>query len=85
MVNTKVILLILTLCVVAAAVAGIAFAQYASAQANGSRGVEGQLPQGCYTGYPQVPQQGYYPNGAAQYGSSYGYGYGGMGMCGRFW
>ncbi|MCL4429931.1 MAG: hypothetical protein M1167_04175 [Chloroflexi bacterium] len=86
MVNTKVVVLLIALSVVIAAIAGIAFTQYASAQANASRGVAGQLPQGGYNGYYQAPQQGYYPNGGAQYGNSYGYGYGmGMGMCGRFW
>ncbi len=85
MVNTKAIILILALSAAVAAIAGIAFAQHASAQANATSGVVGQQPQGGYNGYYQVPQQGYYPYGGSQYGS-YGYGYGmGMGMCGRFW
>ncbi len=86
MVNIKVVVLILALSVVVAAIAGIAFAQFANAQANATRGVVGQLPQGGYSGYYQAPQQGYYPYGNTQYGNQYGYGYGmGMGMCGRFW
>ncbi len=87
MVNAKIVVLLLALLVVVAAIVGIAFAQYANAQANATRGVVGQVPQGGYSGYYQVPQQGYYPYGS-QYGSPYGYGYGmrmGMGMCGRSW
>ncbi len=86
MVNAKIVVLLVALCVVVAAVAGIAFAQFAGAQANATRGVVGQLPQGGYNGYSQVPQQGYYLYGGSQYGNPYGYGYGmGMGMCGRYW
>ncbi len=81
MVNTKVVVLLIAFCVAVAAIAGIAFAQYASAQANATGGI-GQVPQGGYNGYSQVPQQGYYPYGVSQYGNSYGYGMG-MGMCGR--
>ncbi len=83
MVNMKIIVLVLALCVMVAAIAGFAFSQYASAQANATRGAAGQ--QGGYNGY--------YPNGGSQYGNPYGYSnsYGyrsggmGMGMCGRFW
>ncbi len=87
MVNAKAVVLLIALSVVVAAIAGIAFAQYASAQADATRGLAGQLPQGGYNGYSQVPQQGYYLYRGAQYGNSYGYGSGGMGMgmCGRFW
>ncbi len=90
MVSVKVIVLLLTLLVVVAAIVGIAFAPYASAQANATRGVVDQASQTGYNGYYQVPQQGYYPYGGAQYGSPYGYGSGygmrmGMGMCGRSW
>ena len=83
MVNTKVIVLIIALLVVVALIAGIAFSQFVSAQANTARGVVGQNSQGTYGAYP-YPQQGYY--GSGQYGSPYGYSGGmGMGMCGRFW
>ncbi len=83
MVNTKVIISLIALSVVVALIAGIAFSQFAGAQANASRNVIGQTPQGAYGAYPN-PQQGYY--GSGQYGSPYGYGGGmGMGMCGRFW
>ena len=82
MVNSKAVVLLIVASVLVAAIAGIAFAQYASAQANASRGVAYQTPQGSYGGY--YPQQGY-PSGSGQYGSAYGYGGMGMGMCGRFW
>ena len=48
MVNTKVIVLIIALSVVVALIAGIAFSQFASAQANASRNVIGQTSQGTY-------------------------------------
>jgi hypothetical protein len=84
MVNIKVVVLLLATSVLVAVVAGIAFAQYASAQA-GANGNFSQTPQGTFVGYNQYPQQGY-PYGPTQYGSSYGYGRGmGMGMCGRTW
>ena len=67
-----------------ALVAGIAFSQFASAQANANRNNLSQVPQGTFGGYGQYPQQG--PYGSTQYGGPYGYGHGmGMGMCGRFW
>ncbi len=81
MVNTKVAVLLIALSVVVALIAGIAFFQSASAQANANRNGIGQTSQGPYSAYPQ---QGYY--GSGQYGGPYGYGGGmGMGMCGRFW
>jgi hypothetical protein len=83
MINAKVIVLLLAFSVVVALIAGIAFSQFASAQANAARNVIGQTQQGSSGAYP-APQQGYY--GSGQYGSSYGYSGGmGMGMCGRFW
>ena len=82
MVNTKAALLLIATLVLVAAVAGIAFAQYASAQANANGNIS-QTPQGTVSGYYQYPKQRY-PYGSAQYGSPYGYGRGmGMGMCGR--
>ena len=80
MINTKAVVLLLAAAVVVAAVVGIAFAQYAIAQAN-SNGNVNQVPQGTVGGY--YAQQGY-PYGSAQYGSSYGQGRG-MGICGRLW
>ena len=86
MVNIKAMVLLIVVSVLVVAIAGIALAQYASAQANAARGVAGQMPQGGYNGYYQVPQQGYYPYGGAQNGNPYGYRNGmGIGMCGRFW
>jgi hypothetical protein len=84
MVNTKAFVLLIAAAVLVAVVAGIAFAQYASAQANGN-GNFSQTPQGTVSGYYQYPQQGY-PYGSTQYGNPNGYGIGmGMGMCGRTW
>ncbi|MCW3995918.1 MAG: hypothetical protein NWE98_07185 [Candidatus Bathyarchaeota archaeon] len=86
MVNAKAIVLLLAVFVVVMAIAGIAVAQYVSAQTNAAQRVGGQLSQGGYNGYYQIPQQGCYPHGGAQYRGQYGYGYGrGMGMGGRFW
>ena len=82
MVNTKTAVLLIVASVLVASIAGIAVTQYASAQANGNGYAAGQTPQGTSGIYP-VPQQGYYPYGAGQYGNAYGYH--GMGMCGRFW
>ena len=82
MVNTKAVVLLIAASVVVAVVVGIAFAQYANAQASANGNVS-QTPQGTIGGYYQYPQQGY-PYGSAQYSGSYGYGRGmGMGMCGR--
>jgi hypothetical protein len=83
--KTKTIVLLIAASVLVAALAGIAFAQYASAQANGNNSNPSQFPQGTTgTNYPS-PQQGYYPYGApSQNGYPYGYGRG-MGMCARFW
>ena len=84
MVNTKAFVLLIAALVLVAVVAGIVFAQYASAQSN-VNGNLSQTTQGTVGGYYQYPQQGY-AYGAAQYGGSYGYGRGmGMGMCGRTW
>lgn len=81
MVNTKVVVLLIALSVVVALISGIAFSQFASAQANANRNGIGQTSQVPYGSYPQ---QGYY--GSGQYGGHYGYGGGmGMGMCGRSW
>jgi hypothetical protein len=83
MVNTKIIMSVIALSVLVALIAGIAFAQFAGAQANASRNVIGQTSPGTYGAYSN-PQQGYY--GSGQYGNAYGYGGGmGMGMCGHFW
>jgi hypothetical protein len=83
MVNSKIIISVIALSVIVALIAGIAFAQFAGAQANASRSVISQTSQGTYGAYPN-PQQGYY--GSGQYGNTYGYGGRmGMGMCGRFW
>jgi hypothetical protein len=82
MVNTKVVVLVIALLVVVALIAGIAFSQFASAQANAPRNGASQNPQSAYGAYP-YPQQGYYSSG--QFGSPYGNGGGmGMGMCGRW-
>lgn len=84
MVNTKAIVLLIALSVIVALITGIAFSQFASAQANASRNGLSQTPQGTING--AYPQQGYYPYAPGQYGNAYGYGGGmGMGMCGRFW
>lgn len=65
-----------------AAIAAVAFTQFANAQANATRGATGYPAQG---GYGYYGQQGYSSYGGAQYGGSYRYGYGmGMGMCGRY-
>ncbi len=96
----KIILAIITTAVVAAALVGVTVAQLAGAQTQNATAPQlVQLPNGQYAYgvqtsngtlvipcYPygavpsgtQVPQQS-----AAPYVS--GYGYGGMGMCGRFW
>ena len=86
MVNTKVSVLLIIASVLLAVIVGIAFAEYASAQANASQGAVTQYPQAGYNGYYQSPQQGNYPYSGNQYGGSYGNGRGmGMGMCGRYW
>jgi len=79
MVNTKVVILLIVASVLVAAVASIAFAQYANAQSNGNSNIASQTPQGSSnTGY-SYPQQGYYPYGSGQYASFPGYS-SGMGM-----
>jgi hypothetical protein len=83
MVNAKTIIGIIALSVVVALIAGIAFSQFASAQADATRNGQFQTPQGTLD-YGQYPQKG--PYGSAQYGGPYGYGHGrGMGMCGHSW
>jgi len=83
--KTKTIVLLITASVLVAALAGIAFAQYASAQTNGNNSNQSQFPQGTTgTNYPP-PQQRYYPNGSPTL-NGYPQGYGrGMGMCAPFW
>jgi hypothetical protein len=82
MVNTKAVVLLIALSVVVVLIVGIAFFQFASAQANSIRNVVGQTMQGSYGAYPQ---QGC-PNVSGEYGNQYGHSGGmGMGMCGRFW
>ncbi len=86
MVNAKAAVVLIIASVLVAVVAGIAFAQYASAQADVNRGIVAQYPQGENSGYYQSPQQGHYPYGGAQSGGPNGHSYGiGMCMCGRFW
>jgi hypothetical protein len=77
MVNAKAAVLLIAPSVLVAAIAGIAFAAYANAQAN-------PTPQGSSSpngSTYQTPQQSYYPYWSAQNGYSYGYGYG-CGRCG---
>ncbi len=81
MVNSKMAVLLIVAAVLVAVVAGIAFAQYASAQANASRTYPSQIPQTSGS-YYQYPQQGYYPYGQ-QFSGPFGAGGMGMGMCGR--
>ena len=84
MVNTKVSVLLLVVLMLVAAVAGIGFSQYVSAQANGNNNIASQTPSsGSITGYP-YPLQGYNQYGSGQYASSYGFSRG-MRMCGCFW
>ncbi len=84
MVNTKVAVLLIAASVLVVLVVGIAFAQYASAQANANGNIT-QTSHGTTAWYHKYPQQGY-PYGSPQYGDSYGYGRGmGMSMCGRSW
>ena len=75
MVNAKIALSIIVASVLIAAVVGIAFASYASAQS--------QAPQGTFGGNYPYPQQGYYPYGSGQNSYPFGYGRMGMVMCGR--
>lgn len=75
MINSKAVVLLIIVSMLVAVVAGVAFTQYANAQASASRGI-----------VAQSPQSGYSPYGGSQFGGSYGGGHGmGMGMCGRFW
>jgi hypothetical protein len=85
MVNTKAMVLLMAAFVLVALVAGIAFSQLASAQANTTRNVISQTPQGTINNACPFLQQGCYSYGSGQYGNSYGCSGGmGMGMYGRF-
>jgi flagellar basal body-associated protein FliL len=77
--KTKAVILLIVASILVAAVAGIAFAQFAGAQA--ANNSTNQIPQGAIGNYYQSPQQEFYGLGQ----SAYPYGYGmGMGMCGRW-
>jgi flagellar basal body-associated protein FliL len=81
--KTKVIVLLIAVSLLLIAVAGIAYAQYTSAETTGANNSTSQSLQGTSGSSYPYPQQGYYP-----YGSQYAYPYGyrmGMGMCGRYW
>ena len=77
--KTKAIVLLIAASVLVAAVAGLAFAQYVSAQPNGTANSTNQTPQGNTGASNANSQQGYSPYGQQQYGSSCGCG---RGMCG---
>jgi hypothetical protein len=94
----KLIFALLATAVVAAALIGVAFAQFVGAQTQNSIAPQlVQLPNGQYVygvpsgvngtvtipGYPSGVQQGA-PAGTQQGNVPY-YQYGGRGMCGRFW
>ncbi len=82
--KTKAIVLLIAASVLIAAMAGIAFAQYASARTSGNNSAN-QIPLGTANPNSSSPQQGYYSYGVpTQNGYPYGYGMG-MGMCGRLW
>jgi hypothetical protein len=82
--KTKAIVLLIAASVLIAAMAGIAFAQYANAQTNGNNSAN-QIPLGTTNINSPSPQQGYYSYSApTQNGYPYGYRMG-MGMCGRYW
>ena len=75
MINSKAVVLLIIASMLLAAVVGVAFNQFANAQANASLGIVAQSQQSSYS-----------PFGGSQFGSSYGGGHGmGGGMCGRFW
>ena len=76
--KTKAVILLVVASVLVAAVAGIAFAQFAGAQA--ANNSTNQITQGYVGNFNPSSQQGFYSSG--QSGYSYGYGMG-MGMCGR--
>ena len=84
MVNTKAAVLLIVAAVLVAAVAGIAFAQYASAQANAARAYATRSSKVPVEPIIKIRSKDTILKGQ-QYGSSYGYGGMGMGMCGRFW
>jgi hypothetical protein len=79
--KTKAVMPLIVASVLVAAVAGIAFAQFAVAQTAGYP--TNQIQQGASGAYYPSAQQGYYPYGSGQYGYPNGYGMG-MGMCGRW-
>ena len=74
--KTKAVILLIAASVLVAVVAGIAFAQFAGAQA--ANNSTNQIPQGASGSYYPYPQQGFY--GSGQSGYPYGHG---MGMGGR--
>jgi hypothetical protein len=75
--KTKAVILLIVASVLVAAVAGIAFAQFAGAQA--ANNSTSRISQGASGSYYPYPQQGAYGSGQ----SVYPYGHG-MGMCGRW-
>ena len=77
--KTKIVVLLIAAFVLIAAMAGIAYAQFAGAQANSVSNSSSQTPQST-----TYPQQGYYPYGSTQNRYPQGYGMR-MGMCARFW
>jgi len=77
MVNAKVTVLLIAASVLVAAIAGIAFAAYANAQANPTPQASSSPNGSTY----QTPQQSHYPYLSAQNGSPSGYGHG-CGRCG---
>jgi hypothetical protein len=81
MINTKTVVLLIAASVLVAAVAGLAFAQYVSAQLNGTANSTSQTPQGNTGASNANSQQGYSPYGQPQYWYYYGCG---RGMCGYF-
>jgi hypothetical protein len=79
--KTKSVILLIVASVLVAVVTGIAFAQFADAQA--ANNSTSQFSQGASGSYYPHPQQGSYPYGSGQSGYSYGHGMA-MGMCGRW-
>lgn len=61
--KTKAVILLIVASVLVAAVAGVAFAQFAGAQTSGNSA--SQIPQGARNGYYPYPQQGC-PYGSGQ-------------------
>ena len=79
--KTNAVFILIVASVLVAAVAGIAFAQFASAQTTGNS--LSQIQQDASRTYYPYSQQGYYPYGSGQPAYPHGYGVG-MGMCGRW-